>query len=65
MQLSYVAVSVTTEKLGNFILSTPSVVTLGFQLFQGNVFILSLPNLVWMFIGLIACMGLLLVKIAL
>ena len=37
--------------------------TLGFRLFEGKVFILSLPNLVWVFIGLIACMGLLLVKI--
>ena len=43
----------------------PSVVTLGFWSFQGKVFILSLPNLVWVFIGLIACMGLLLVRIAL
>ena len=43
----------------------PSVVTLGFRSFQGKVFILSLPNLVWVLIGLIACMGLLLVKIAL
>ena len=42
----------------------PSVITLGFRSFQGKVFILSLPNLVWVFIGLIACMGLLLVKIA-
>ena len=40
-------------------------VTLGFRSFQGKVFILSLPNLVWVFIGLIACVGLLLVKIAL
>ena len=39
-------------------------VMLGFRSFQGKVFILSLPNLVWVFIGLIACMGLLLVKIA-
>ena len=38
--------------------------TLGFCSFQGKVFILSLPNLVWVFIALIACMGLLLVKIA-
>ena len=29
----------------------PSVVTLGFLSFQGKVFILSLPNLVWVFIG--------------
>ena len=42
----------------------PSVM-LGFRSFKGKVFILSLPNLVWVFIGLIACMGLLLVKIAL
>ena len=28
--------------------------------FQGKVFILCLPNLVWVFIGLIVCMGLLL-----
>ena len=43
----------------------PSGVTLRFRSFQGKLFILSLPNLVWVFIGLIACMGLLLVKIAL
>ena len=36
-----------------------------FPLFEGKVFILSLPNLVRVFIGLIACMGLLLVKIGL
>ena len=36
----------------------------GFRSFQGKVFILSLPNLVWVFTGLIASMGLLLVKIA-
>ena len=47
-----------------FLLFLPSVVTLGFRSFQGKVFILSLPNLVCVFIGLIACMGLLLVKIA-
>ena len=39
--------------------------TLGFRSFEGKVFILSLPNLVWVFIGLIDCMGLLLVKIGL
>ena len=38
---------------------------LGFHSFEGKVFILSLPNLVSVFIGLIACMGLLLVKIGL
>ena len=43
----------------------PPSVTLGFRSFQGKVIILGLPNLVWVFIGLIACMGLLLVKIAL
>ena len=48
-----------------FLLFWVSGITLGFQSFQGKVFILSFPNLVWMFIGLIACMGLLLVKIAL
>ena len=48
-----------------FLLFLLSVVTLGFRSFQGKVFILSLPNFVWVFIGLIACMGLLLVKIAL
>ena len=37
---------------------------LGFRSFEGKVFILSLPNLVSVFIGLIACMRLLLVKIA-
>ena len=42
----------------------PPSVMLGFGSFQGKVFILCLPNLVWVFIGLIACMGLLLVKIA-
>ena len=42
-----------------------SVRTLGFRSFEGKVFILSLPNLAWVFIGLIACMGLLLVKIGL
>ena len=42
-----------------------SVRTLGFRSFEGKVFILSLPNLVWVFIGLIACMVLLLVKIGL
>ena len=46
-------------------ISHPASVTLGFRSFQGKVCILSLPNLVWVFIGLIACMGLLLVKIAL
>ena len=39
--------------------------TLGLRSFEGKVFILSLPNLAWVFIGLIACMGLLLVKIGL
>ena len=43
----------------------PPSVTLGFRSFQGKVFMSSLPNLVWAFIGLIACMGLLLVKVAL
>ena len=40
-----------------------AVQTLGFRSFEGKVFILSLPNLVWVFIGLIASMGVLLVKI--
>ena len=49
-----------------FLLFPPSVVrTLGFCSFEGKVFILSLPHLVWVFVGLIACMGLLLVKIGL
>ena len=48
-----------------FLVFPPSVITLGFLSFQGKIFILSLPNLVWVFIRLIACMGLLLVKIAL
>ena len=39
--------------------------TLGFRSFEGKVFILSLPNLVSVFIGLIVCMGLLLVTIGL
>ena len=43
----------------------PASITLGFRSLQGKVFILSFPNLVWVFIGLIACMGLLLVKITL
>ena len=43
----------------------PPSITLGFWSLQGKVFILSLPHLVWVFIGLIAYMGLLLVKIAL
>ena len=38
---------------------------LGFWSFQGKVFVLSLPNLVWVFIGLIAGKGLLLMKILL
>ena len=45
--------------------TSSAVRTLGFRSFEGKVFILSLPNLVWVFIGLIACMGLLLVKIGL
>ena len=48
-----------------FLLFPPSGVPLGFRSFQGKVFILSFPNLVWVFIGLIACMGFLLVEIAL
>ena len=50
---------------GHIIFAFSAVRTLGFRSFEGKVFILSLPNLVWVFIGLIACMGLLLVKIAL
>ena len=50
---------------GGFIFAFSAVRTLGFCSFEGKVFILSLPNLVWVFIGLIACMGLILVKIAL
>ena len=42
----------------------PPSVMLSFRSFQGKVFILCLPNLVWVFIGLIAYMGLLWVKIA-
>ena len=48
---------------GHIIFAFSTVRTLGFRSFEGKVFILSLPNLVWVFIGLIACMGLLLVKI--
>ena len=48
---------------GHIIFAFSGVRTLGFCLFEGKVFILSLPNLVWVFIGLIACIGLLLVKI--
>ena len=55
-----------TPQWGGHIIFAFSVVgTLGFHSFEGKVFILSLPNLVWVFIGLIACMGLLLVKIGL
>ena len=50
---------------GHIIFAFSGVRTLGFRSFEGKVFILSLPNLVWVFIGLIACMGLLLVKIGL
>ena len=50
---------------GHIIFALSAVRTLGFRSFEGKVFILSLANLVWVFIGLIACMGLLLVKIAL
>ena len=42
-----------------------TVIMPGFRSFEGKVFILSLVNLVWVCIGLIACMGLLLVKIGL
>ena len=50
--------------LSNYLLITLHLV-LSFRSFQGKVFILSLRNLVWVFIGLIACMGLFLVKIPL
>ena len=50
---------------GHIIFAFSGVRTLGFHSFEGKVFILSLPNLIWVFIGLIACMGLLLVKIGL
>ena len=50
---------------GHIIFPVSSVRTLGFRSFEGKVCILSLPNLAWVFIGLIACMGLLLVKIGL
>ena len=50
---------------GHIIFAFSGVRTLGFRSFEGKVFTLSLPNLVWVFIGLIACMGLLLVKIGL
>ena len=43
-----------------FLLFPASGVPLGFQTFQATVLILSLPNLACRFIGLIACMGLLL-----
>ena len=43
----------------------PASITLGFRSFQGKVCILSSSNLIWVFIGLIACMGLFVVKIAL
>ena len=47
---------------GHIIFAFSGVRTLGFRSFEGKVFILSL---VWVFIGLIACMGLLLMKIGL
>ena len=50
---------------GHIIFAFSSVQTFGFRSFEGKIFILSLPNLAWVFIGLIACMGLLLVKIGL
>ena len=50
---------------GHIIFAFSGVRMLGFCSFEGKVFILSLPNLVWVFIGLIACMGFLLVKIGL
>ena len=50
---------------GHIIFAFSGVRTLGFCSFEGKVFILSLPNLAWVFIGLIACMGLLLVNIGL
>ena len=50
---------------GHIIFPFSGVRTLGFRSFEGKVFILSLPNLVRVFIGLIASMGLLLVKIGL
>ena len=60
---------ITSTPLGGGILfllfPQSGVQTLGFRSFEGKVLILSLPNLVWVFIGLISCMGLLLVKIGL
>ena len=50
---------------GGQIFAFSAVRRLGFRSFEGKIFILYLPNLVWVFIGLIACMGLLLVKIGL
>ena len=50
---------------GHIIFAFSGVRPLVFRSFEGKVFILSLPNFVWVFIGLIACMGLLLVKIGL
>ena len=50
---------------GHIIFAFSGVRTLGFHSFEGKVFILSLPNLAWVFIGLIACKGWLLVKIGL
>ena len=55
----------TTVGGGHITFALSTVRTLGFRSFEGKVFILSLPNLVWVFIGFIACMGLLLVKIGL
>ena len=48
---------------GHIVFAFSGVRTLGFRSFEGKDFILSLLNLAWVFIGLIACMGLLLVKI--
>ena len=50
---------------GHIIFVFSGVRMLGFRSFEGKVFIVSLPNVAWGFIGLIACMALPLVKVAL
>ena len=64
LKSAYKSLIMSTPVGGGYIIFVFSAVrTLGFRSFEGKVFILSLPNLAWVFIGLIACMGLLLVKI--
>ena len=64
LSFRWIQICIDLRCVGLVLLFPPSVM-LGFWSFQGKVFVLSLPNLIWVFIGLIAFMGLLLVKIAL